>query len=112
MCAGMRTVGSEAPAGAERRNGAAGQAGIRLAVIDSDTGFLQVLGKRLEGAGWQSRVLASPVPLDALVSMRLNAVVLDLAILGPHGWGYLEKLCDRMPGLGVIVCTGQSSVAQ
>ena len=26
---------------------------IRLAVIDSDTGFLQVLGKRLEGVGWQ-----------------------------------------------------------
>ena len=45
----MRTVGSEAPGGVERRSGVAGQAGIRLAVIDSDTGFLQVLGKRLEG---------------------------------------------------------------
>ena len=47
---------------------------IRLAVLDSDTGFLQVLSKRLEGAGWQYRVLASPVPLDAIVAMRLNAV--------------------------------------
>src|ERR671931_247031 len=112
MCVGMRTVGSEAPGGAERRNGAAGQAGIRLAVIDSDTGFLQVLGKRLEGAGWPYRVLASPVPLDAMVAMRLNAVVLDLAVLGPQGWSYLDKLCARLPGLGVIVCTGQSSVAQ
>jgi DNA-binding response OmpR family regulator len=85
---------------------------IRIAVLDSDTGFLQVLSKRLEGAGWQYRVLASPVPLDAIVSMRLNAVVLDLAVLGPQGWNYLEKLCTRLPGLGVIVCTGQSSVAQ
>src|SRR3954449_7940632 len=100
-------VGSE-----ERRTGAAGQAGIRLAVIDSDTGFLQVLGKRLEGAGWPYRVLASPVPLDAMVAMRLNAVVLDLAVLGPQGWGYLDKLCTRLPHLGVVVCTGQSSVAQ
>ncbi len=85
---------------------------IRLAVLDSDTGFLQVLSKRLEGAGWQYRVLASPVPLDAIVAMRLNAIVLDLEVLGPQGWNYLEKLCARLPGLGVIVCTGRSSVAQ
>jgi DNA-binding response OmpR family regulator len=85
---------------------------VRIAVLDSDTGFLQVLAKRLDGAGWQHRVLASPVPLDAIVAMRLNAIVLDLAVLGPQGWNYLEKLCSRLPGLGVIVCTGQSSVAQ
>jgi len=96
----------------ERRSGAAGQAPVRLAVIDSDTGFLQVLGKRLEAIGWQHRVFASPVPLDAMVALRLNAVVVDLAVLGPQGWTYLDKLCARLPGLGVIVCTGQSSVAQ
>jgi DNA-binding response OmpR family regulator len=85
---------------------------VRIAVLDADTGFLQVLSKRLDGAGWQYRVLASPVPLDAIVAMRLNAVVIDLAVLGPQGWNYLEKLCARLPGLGVVVCTGQSSVAQ
>ena len=72
---------------------------IRLAVLDSDTGFLQVLAKRLDGAGWQYRVIASPVPLDAIVAMRLNALVIDLAVLGPQGWSYLEKLCTRLPGL-------------
>jgi DNA-binding response OmpR family regulator len=85
---------------------------IRLAVLDSDTGFLQVLANRLEAASWQYRVLASPVPLEAMVGMRLNAVVLDLEVLGPQGWSYLEKLCARLPGLGVVVCTGRSSVAQ
>ncbi|MET0768642.1 MAG: response regulator, partial [Solirubrobacteraceae bacterium] len=85
---------------------------VRIAVLDSDTGFLQVLAKRLEGAGWQHRVLASPVPLDAIVAMRLNAIVIDLAVLGPQGWNYLEKLCSRLPGLGVVVCTGRSTVAQ
>src|SRR5918998_304707 len=80
---------------------------VRIAVLDADTGFLQVLSKRLEGAGWQYRVLASPVPLDAIVAMRLNAVVIDLAVLGPQGWNYLEKLCTRLPGLGVVVCTDQ-----
>ena len=49
-------------------------AAIRLAILDSDSGFLQVLTKRLGAAGWQHRVLASPVPLDTLVAMRLNAV--------------------------------------
>ncbi len=88
------------------------QAPVRLAILDSDSGFLQVLTKRLGAAGWQHRVLASPVPLDALVAMRLNAVVLDLAVLGPQAWNYLEKLCARLPQLGVVVCTGQSSVAQ
>ena len=82
------------------------QAAIRLAVVDSDSGFLQVLTKRLDTAGWQHRVLASPVPLDALVAMRLNAVVLDLAVLGPQAWTYLEKLCARLPQLGVVAVRG------
>src|SRR3954467_6905463 len=106
------TVTSDAPTGPERRAAATGQSGIRMAVIDSDTGFLQVLGKRLEGVGWPYRVLSTPVPLDAMVAMRLNALGVDLAVLGPPGWTYLEKVCARLPGLGVVVCTGQSSVAQ
>jgi DNA-binding response OmpR family regulator len=90
----------------------AAQAPLRVAVLDADSGFVQVLAKRLETAGYQHRLLASPVPLDALLAMRLNAVVLDLAVLGPAAWSYLEKLCARLPQLGVVVCTGQSSVAQ
>ena len=93
-------------------NRAAGPQQVRLAVLDSDSGFLQVLAKRLETVGWQHRVLASPVPLDAVVAMRLNALVIDLAVLGPQGWAYLERLCARLPGLAVVVCTGRSSVAQ
>jgi DNA-binding response OmpR family regulator len=103
---------TDALSGQDRRSAAGHQAAPRLAVIDSDTGFLQVLSKRLEAAGFQYRVLASPVPLDALMAMRLNAVVVDLAVLGPQAWAYLEKLCERLPHLGVLVCTGQSSVAQ
>jgi len=87
-------------------------ASIRVAVLDADSGFVQVLSKRLETSGIQHRLLASPVPLDTLVAMRLNAVVVDLTVLGPAAWSYLEKLCARLPQLGVVVCTGQSSVAQ
>ena len=98
--------------GAATRGARSGSASIRLAVIDADSGFLQVLSKRLEGVGWQYRVLASPVPPDAVVAMRLNAIVIDLATLGPQGWDYLDRLCSSIPGLGVIVCTERSTVAQ
>ena len=85
---------------------------LRIAVLDGDSGFLQVLTKRLDRLGWEHRVLGSPVPVDHLVSMRLGAVVIDLAALGAHGWEYLDRLCTQLPGLAIVVCTGQSSVAQ
>jgi DNA-binding response OmpR family regulator len=44
--------------------------------------------------------------------MRLNALVVDLAILGPTGWSYLEQVCARLPSMAIVVCTGPSSVAQ
>jgi DNA-binding response OmpR family regulator len=84
----------------------------KLAILDTDSGFLQVLSKRLEATGWQHGVLASPVPLDTLVAMRLNALVIDLSVLGPHAWEYLEQVCQRLPHLAVVVCTGPSTVAQ
>ncbi len=81
-------------------------------MVDRDPGFLQVLSNRLDALGWDLRGLTSPVSVDALVAMRLNALVVDLAVLGPGSWEYLERVCSRLPGLAVIVCTGPSSVAQ
>jgi two-component system response regulator RegX3 len=86
--------------------------GLRIAVLDRDSGFIQVLSKRLERAGWEHRVLASPVPADAVVSMRLSALIVDLAVLGPQAWEWLERLCGALPELGIVVCTGPSTVAQ
>jgi DNA-binding response OmpR family regulator len=85
---------------------------LRLAVIDRDPGFMQVMSNRLEALGWDLRALSSAVTADALVAMRLNALVVDVAVLGPGHWDYLERVCARLPGLAVIVCTGPSSVAQ
>ena len=50
---------------------------IRLAVIDDDSGFVTVLSKRTEAAGWQQRVLSSAIPPEELVAMKLNALLLD-----------------------------------
>jgi DNA-binding response OmpR family regulator len=85
---------------------------IRLAVIDADSAFLTVLGNRLESAGWQHRVLSGSLPVDELVAMKINALLVDPAVLGPQSWEFLETVCGAVPGLGVLVCTTESTVAQ
>jgi DNA-binding response OmpR family regulator len=87
-------------------------AAIRLAVIDTDSGFVRVLAKRLENMGWQFRALEAPVPPHELVAMRLNALVIDIGILGPRAWEYIQQVGEGIPGLGLVVCTGRSTVAQ
>jgi DNA-binding response OmpR family regulator len=85
---------------------------MRIAILDSDSGFVRVLVKRAGDLGWQHRRLeAAPRP-DELVPMRVNALVVDLAILGPGAWDYLERVSDTLPGLSIVVCTGRSTVAQ
>ncbi|HZK15321.1 MAG TPA: response regulator transcription factor [Solirubrobacterales bacterium] len=85
---------------------------LRIAVLDNDSGFVRVLTNRFESAGWRYRVISTAVPPEELVAMKLNAVVVDPSVLGEDSWSYLERICGLLPDLGVIVCTGKSSVAQ
>jgi DNA-binding response OmpR family regulator len=91
---------------------AAAPAAVRLAVIDSDSGFVRVLAKRLGAVGWRAQVLPNPPPVEEIQGMRLHALVIDTALLGPEAWGYLEHLCGHAAAPAVVVCTGPSSVAQ
>ncbi len=84
----------------------------RLAVIDSDSGFVTVLSKRAEAAGWELRVSAGALRPEELVAMKLSALLVDPVLLGDDGWGYLERVCDGLPDLAVVVCTGRSTVSQ
>lgn len=85
---------------------------VRLALIDTDSGFVRVLVKRLEAAGWEHRILTSTVPLDELVAMKLNALVVDPAALGPMGSEFMERVSTSLPDLGLIVVAQGSTVAQ
>ncbi|HSK51013.1 MAG TPA: response regulator transcription factor [Solirubrobacterales bacterium] len=85
---------------------------LKVAVIDSDSGFLTVLAKRTEAAGWQLRQSTGAIPPEELVAMKLNALLLDPALLGDEAGAYLERVCSMLPELGVVVCTGRSTVAQ
>jgi DNA-binding response OmpR family regulator len=85
---------------------------VRLAVIDTESSFVRVLTHRLEAAGWEYRVLSASVPTEELVAMKLNAVLVDLTVLEPHAWDFLDRVSNMLPDLGVIVCTNGSTVAQ
>lgn len=85
---------------------------VRIAVVDNDSAFLRVLTRRFDTAGWEYRIHSSSIPPDELVSMKLNALLVDLSVLGPLGWEFLERVCGMLPDLAVIVCTQGSTVAQ
>jgi DNA-binding response OmpR family regulator len=85
---------------------------LRLAILDSDSGFVRVLIKRAGDLGWQHRSMEAPPRMEELVAMRVNALVVDLTLLGPGAWDFLERVAGALPGLGLVVCTGRSTVAQ
>ena len=85
---------------------------VRLAVIDSDSGFEKVLARRLEDAGWEYRFFNGPMPLEELASMKLNALLVDLTVLGLVAWEFLDRACSMLPGVGVVVCTQRSTVSE
>ena len=85
---------------------------MRIAVLDSDSGFVQVLVKRAGDLGWHYRRLEVAPRTDDLVAMRVNVLVVDVALLGPGAWDYLARVSAEIPGLGILVCSGRSTVAQ
>jgi DNA-binding response OmpR family regulator len=85
---------------------------FRLAVIDTDSGFITVLAKRAESMNWRLRQAAVEIPPEDLVAMKLDALLADPSVLGDEAWDYLEHVRARLPDLGMIVCAERSTVAQ
>jgi DNA-binding response OmpR family regulator len=84
----------------------------RVAVMDSDSGFLMVLDKRLERLEWKRNMLAFTVPTSKIAALDLDVLIVDLASLGDKRWAWLERLCAAEPSFGIVVCTGASTVAE
>jgi DNA-binding response OmpR family regulator len=84
----------------------------RVAILDCDSGFLVVLANRLERLGWKHRVLTARVSTKTLASMQVDALIVDVAILGARRWKWLARLCEQRPDVRVVVCTGSSTVAE
>ena len=43
-------------------------------MVDSDSGFVRVLAKRLGAIGWRAQLMSSPAPVEELQGMRLHAI--------------------------------------
>ena len=71
-----------------------------------------MLVKRAGDLGWQYRCLEAAPPVEEFVAMRVNALVVDLSLMGPRAWEFLERVTAALPGMGVVVCTGRTSVSQ
>jgi DNA-binding response OmpR family regulator len=85
---------------------------LRIAILDRDSGFLLVLGKRLERPGWRHEVLGPKISLKSLLMLEADILIVDLALLGQRCWTWLGRICRERGDLRVVVCTGSSTVAQ
>ena len=85
---------------------------LRVAIMDSDSGFLVVLSKRLEQLSWQHRMLPFKASAAKTAALELDVLIVDLESLGAGRWKWLERLCEAEPRFGVVVCTGASTVAE
>ena len=74
---------------------------LRLAILDSDSGFVRVLVKRAGDLGWHYRRLEAPPRTEEFLAMRVNALVVDLGLLGAGAWDFIDRVSAALPGLGM-----------
>jgi DNA-binding response OmpR family regulator len=82
--------------------------GVRLALIDDDSGLVAVLDRRLAALGWQREVLGYGATHDQLAALRLHALIVNPAIVGLD---YVERAAGALPGLGLLMVAAPSPVA-
>jgi DNA-binding response OmpR family regulator len=82
--------------------------GVRLALIDDDSGLLAVLDRRLGTLGWGRELLSYGATHEQLAALRLHALIVNPEITGLD---YVERVAAALPGLGVLVVAPPSSVA-
>jgi DNA-binding response OmpR family regulator len=85
---------------------------LRVGHLDEDSGLLLVTAKRLERLGHEHHILSSTTSPEAIAAMRVNALIVNLAIIGPKCWDWLERLCRLKHNLSIVVCTRSSTATQ
>jgi DNA-binding response OmpR family regulator len=79
----------------------------RLAIVDDDTGFVQVLVRRVEARGWRAAARPYEVAVEDLVAARVDTLVVDVACVGAD---YVKRVRAVLPEIAIVVCAGPSSV--
>jgi DNA-binding response OmpR family regulator len=82
--------------------------GVRLALIDDDSGLLTLLDKRFQTLRWEYEVVPYAAGHDQLAAMRLHAAIINPALTGLD---YLERTAHALPGLAIIVSSPPVTVS-
>jgi DNA-binding response OmpR family regulator len=83
--------------------------GVRLALIDDDSGLETVLQRRFGALGWHASVLRYAAASEELAALRLHIALVNPALTGLP---YAETLYRGLPGLAVIMISPPVSVSE
>jgi DNA-binding response OmpR family regulator len=81
---------------------------IRVALIDDDSGLVTVLERRFVALRWEWQLLSYAAAPEALATLHLHAAIVNPALTGLE---YVERTAAALPGLALLVCTNQATVA-
>jgi DNA-binding response OmpR family regulator len=82
--------------------------GLRIVLIDDDSGMITVLDRRFAANRWDSQVIGYAADPEQLTALKLHALIVNPGITG---LGYIEWVADRLPGLALLVCSRPAPVA-
>jgi DNA-binding response OmpR family regulator len=83
--------------------------GVRLALIDDDSGLETVLQRRFRAVGWDAAVLGYAAAAEEMAALRLHIALVNPAVTGLQ---YVEMLGGALPGLAVIVISPPVAVTE
>jgi len=83
--------------------------GVRLALIDDDSGLETVLQRRLRAVGWDAAVLSYAAAPEELAALRLHIALINPALTGLQ---YVETVSNGLPGLALIVISAPVPVSE
>jgi len=82
--------------------------GVKVALIDDDSGLLTVLERRFDALRWERQLLDGPRTAADLAELRLHALIVNPALTGSD---YVEMVGRELPGLALLVVSAPAPVA-
>jgi FixJ family two-component response regulator len=84
-----------------------------VAVVDDDPRVLESLEELLESAGHAARTFSSAKTLlDSKALAEIDCLITDIGMPGMDGFELQRLLCERRPGLPVILITGRHEITE
>lgn len=78
----------------------------RILIVDDEPQVLKLFRSMLEEGGYSVAVACSSDATEALKTLDIDLLVLDLNMPEPDGFELLKKFHTSMPGLRIVVTSG------